>query len=184
MNKCIITVIGRDRPGILALISEALFEKNCNIENVSQMILQSEFAGIFIVSMQPDLTADALRQFLAAKLNAENLEVYVKKVASIADEPIHETASEFIITTKGPDRKGLVAAITRVIADYGANITSLKAVFKGKDDPANNIMIYAVDIDQRVDKQKMFHDVKEKGKRLGLDISIHHRNIFNVVNRI
>jgi len=51
MNKVILSILGHDRPGIIAAVSKILFEQNCNIENVSQTILQFEFAGIFIVSM-------------------------------------------------------------------------------------------------------------------------------------
>ena len=43
------------------------FEYNCNIENVSQTILKTEFAGSFIISMPPDLTQEELRQALRAR---------------------------------------------------------------------------------------------------------------------
>jgi len=43
-NKAIISVIGPDRPGILAAVSQLLVELDCNIENARQTILQGEFA--------------------------------------------------------------------------------------------------------------------------------------------
>ena len=45
MNKVVISVLGQDRPGIIARVSKALFLMNCNIENVSQTIIQAEFSG-------------------------------------------------------------------------------------------------------------------------------------------
>ena len=56
MNKVILSILGHDRPGIVAAVSKILFEQNCNIENVSQTTLQLEFAGIFIVSLPGDLS--------------------------------------------------------------------------------------------------------------------------------
>ncbi len=53
MNKFVLSVIGKDKPGILAKISTILFTHGCNIEDVSQTILQTEFASIFIV-LNPD----------------------------------------------------------------------------------------------------------------------------------
>jgi glycine cleavage system transcriptional repressor len=53
MNKAILSVLGQDRPGIVAAISKILFQQNCNIENVSQTSLQSEFAGIHAGSPFP-----------------------------------------------------------------------------------------------------------------------------------
>ena len=64
MEKVIISVLAQDRPGILAAISRKLFMKNCNIENVSQTSLQSEFAGIFIVSKPKTLSTEALQSYL------------------------------------------------------------------------------------------------------------------------
>ena len=90
----------------------------------------------------------------------------------------------FVITTKGPDRKGLVAAISKIIADYGVNITNLQAVFKGGDEPGDNIMIYEVDIPTAIDQQALMCDLREKAESMALDISIQHRNIFEAINRI
>ncbi|MCP4720592.1 MAG: ACT domain-containing protein, partial [Desulfobacteraceae bacterium] len=33
MNKHIITVLGKDRPGIISHITNILYEVNCNLEN-------------------------------------------------------------------------------------------------------------------------------------------------------
>jgi glycine cleavage system transcriptional repressor len=89
-----------------------------------------------------------------------------------------------VITTKGPDRKGLVAAITEIIARYGVNVTNLQAVFKGGDDPNSNIMIYEVDIPAGIDQQGLYTDLRAKATALSLQISIQHRNIFEAINRI
>jgi glycine cleavage system transcriptional repressor len=56
MKKMIISVLGKDRPGIIAAVTHILFEQDCNIENVSQTILQNEFSGIFIVGVPKALS--------------------------------------------------------------------------------------------------------------------------------
>ena len=58
-HKVVITVLGQDRPGIIARVSKVLFQQDCNLENVSQTILQSEFSGIFIASIPEQLAIDA-----------------------------------------------------------------------------------------------------------------------------
>ena len=90
----------------------------------------------------------------------------------------------FIITTKGPDRKGLVASITEIIARYGVNVTNLQAIFKGGDDPNSNIMIYEVDVPIDIDQRSLYRDLRQKAVELSLEISIQHRNIFEAINRI
>lgn len=184
MKKIIISVLGQDRPGIIAAVSKILSDQNCNIENVSQTILQSEFSGIFIVLIPEQLSADDLYDHLKEGLASLNLQVYVKYLEQKETDSSFTDAEPFIITTKGPDRKGLVAHIAQIIARHGVNVTNLQAVFKGGNDPDKNIMIYEVDIPEHTDQQTLCADLREKAGKLGLNISIQHRNIFEAINRV
>jgi len=184
MNKVILSVLGHDRPGIIAAAANILFKCNCNIENVSQTILKTEFAGSFIISMPPDLPQEELRQALNEGLAAMNMHIHIEAVLKQNQGLVSSKAEPFVITTKGPDRKGLVANISAIIARYGANVTNLQAVFKGGDDPGNNIMIYEVDIPVDIDRQDFYRALRAKAESLALSISIQHRNIFETINRI
>ena len=44
--KAIVTVIGKDKPGIIAKVSTRLAESNVNIEDISQTIMQGNFTMI------------------------------------------------------------------------------------------------------------------------------------------
>ena len=160
MNKVILSVLGYDRPGIVAAIANVLFDQNCNIENVSQTILQTEFAGLFIVTLPPNLPLDKLRIILNDKLARMEMQVHVKPLAD-----------------KAPGTSAIIAA-------YGVNITNLQAVFKGGNEPGNNIMIYEVDMPAEIDQNAFCRDLRDKASALALDISIQHRNIFESINRI
>ncbi len=184
MQKVIISVLGQDRPGIIAAIANILFENDGNIENVSQTSLQSEFAGIFIVAIPDILAQDDLAQRMAVALDGMDLQVHIKPVEArhVADTP--SAVESFIITTRGPDQKGLVARMTAIIARHNVNVTNCQAVFKGGDDPNSNIMIYEVDIPADTDQQTLFSELRQKGADLNLQVSIQHRDIFEALNRI
>ncbi|UCG07431.1 MAG: ACT domain-containing protein [Desulfobacterales bacterium] len=184
MNKVILSVLGHDRPGIVAAVARVLFEQHCNIENVSQTILQTEFAGSFIVNLPPALQLSKLRDLLEKELAQMEMHVHIKPLADQTAAFASKACEPFVITTKGPDRKGLVAGISAIIASYGVNITNLQAVFKGGDEHGNNIMIYEVDIPTDIDQNAFYRDLREKAAALALDISIQHRNIFESINRI
>lgn len=184
MSRVILSVLGQDRPGILAAVSGVLFQKNGNIENVSQTTLQTQFAGIFIASIPPQVGIDDLTDCLEQALSPLGMNVHVDKLPD-ADEVQPVTASApFVITTNGPDRKGLVAEITAIIARHNVNITNLQAIFKGGDNPGDNIMIYEVDVPTDIDRQALYAELRERSAALELDISIQHRNIFMAINRI
>jgi glycine cleavage system transcriptional repressor len=184
MKKVIISVVGRDRPGIIAAVARFLFDRDCNVENVSQTILQDQFSGIFIAAIPSGETADELEVSLADALAHMGLFGHVRDLSTVETGPVFADAEPFVISTKGPDRKGLVARITEVIAGYGVNVTNLQAVFHGGDDPDRNIMIYEVDIPPDVDRQSLQRDLRKTAAKLELDLSIQHRNVFEAMNRI
>lgn len=49
--KCILTVIGKDKPGIIAKVSALLAEDEVNIEDISQTIMQDTFTMIMLVNL-------------------------------------------------------------------------------------------------------------------------------------
>jgi glycine cleavage system transcriptional repressor len=184
MKKMIISVLGQDRPGIIAAVTRILFEQNCNIENVSQTILQNEFSGIFIVGVPKNMSDDDLHHHLNSGLTPLGLHVYEKPLSPAASDKPPVDSEPFVVTTKGPDRKGLVAAITAILAAHRVNVTNLQAVFKGGNDPNANIMIYEVDIPADADHQLLRKELREKASQLSLNISIQHKRIFEAINRV
>ena len=184
MKKIILTVIGPDKPGIIASVSDILFKHGCNIENISQTILQSEFAGICVVSIPETLTIDVLQKAMSDALDPLNLHVHISHLGEESSSSANIGTEPFIISTCGPDQKGLVAHVSKIIADFGVNISYLKAVFEGGSNPDRNIMIFEVDIPLNVDLTAFSNALKQKAGTLNLDLTVQHKNIFDAVNRI
>ncbi len=84
----------------------------------------------------------------------------------------------------GPDRPGLVACITGLLVQFGINISNLKAVFRGGDNPLENTMIYEVDIPVAADQNSFREALYERGRELHLEVSLQHREIFEAIHRI
>jgi glycine cleavage system transcriptional repressor len=183
MRKIIISVLGHDRPGIIAAVSDVLFRTGCNIEDVSQTILQTEFAGVFIASVPESLASDELLEKLREKLDWLGLSVLLREMQSFGvwNAPQSEP---FVITTFGPDRPGLVAGIAELLARFDVNISNLKAVFRGGDDPNSNIMIYEVDIPAAVDQGVFREELFARGRELDLEINLQHRDVFEAIHRV
>lgn len=49
--RAIVSVIGKDKPGIIAAVSTALFELGINIEDISQTVMQEYFTMIMLVDI-------------------------------------------------------------------------------------------------------------------------------------
>lgn len=53
--RAVISVVGKDRPGILAFVATQCAERNINIVDVTQKVLQDLFTMIMIVDLPEDL---------------------------------------------------------------------------------------------------------------------------------
>ena len=102
----------------------------------------------------------------------------------LEDLPASKPAEPFVVTTMSADRLGLVAGIAEVMANFGANITNLKAVFRGGDDPRRNVMIYEVDVPVEIDHQAFRYALRKRADDLELDLSLQHRDIFEEIHRL
>ena len=77
--KAILTVIGKDKPGIIAKVSALLAEENVNIEDISQTVIQSNFTMIMVVDISKSKTPlDGLVQKFNTVGKEMGVEIYVK----------------------------------------------------------------------------------------------------------
>lgn len=183
MSKTVVFVIGPDRPGIIAAVAQTLFEQGCNLEDVSQTSLQTQFVGIFVASTGGAADDATLGRALRERLDPLDLFVHLRPVASV-EERSQPPCEPYVITTVGPDRPGLVAGITNLLARYGANITNLKAVSRADRERQEYVTFYEADIPVGTDRQAFRSALQARARSLGLDINIQHREIFEQVHRI
>lgn len=183
VSKIVVFVLGPDRPGIIAAVSLTLFEQGCNLEDVSQTALQTEFVGIFIASMPGRIPEENLRAALSGRLSPLGLFVHLRPLDEAGGfQP--PPSEPFVITTHGPDRPGLVAGITEILAQHGVNITNMKAVPRGERMHQEYVMFYEVDIPAAVDQRAFRAVLQARSRELGLEVNIQHREIFAQIHRI
>ncbi len=184
MDKAVVSILGTDRPGIMAAVTGVLTHRRCNVEDVSQTILQGQFVGILIVSVPEDVSPLLLQEELGRSLDALGLHVLVKPLDPTDPGPPAVESEPFVVVTVGPDRLGLVAGITGVMARFDVNITSLKAAFRGGDDPHRNTMIYEVDVPLSLERRAFLEALRVQARDLDLELTVQHRDIFEAINRI
>jgi glycine cleavage system transcriptional repressor len=186
MTTTAVSVFGPDRPGIIAAVTQVLFEQGCNLEDVSQTSLQGQFVGIFLAPAPARASAEALGGALRERLDPLGLSVQLRAVAPAAPGPASpgRATEPFVITTVGPDRPGLVAGITGLLARYGANITNLKAIARGALARPEYVTFYEADLPADLDRQEFRAALRERARELGLEVNLQHREIFEQVHRI
>lgn len=182
MSKIAVFVIGPDRPGIIAAAAQVLFEQGCNLEDVSQTSLQGQFVGIFVAS-PPSGGPEALPRALRGRLQPLGLFVHLGAVGGAGGQA-PARGEPFVITTVGPDRPGLIAGIAGLLAQFGANITNLKAITRGAGARQEYVTFYEVDVPAEADRQAFRAGLLARAAELGLDVNLQHREIFEQIHRV
>ena len=127
MTTLAVTVLGHDRPGIIAETTAALADLGLNLEDSTMTLLRGHFAFMLICS--GTATRDDVAAALAPLTRDGSLDVSVRQVQP---EPDHApTGSEYQLVVHGGDRPGIVSALTRVIAEVGGNVTDLTTRLSG-----------------------------------------------------
>jgi ACT domain-containing protein len=56
LMKCVISVLGKDRSGVVAAVSKALAENGANIDDINQTILNNQiFSMTMLVTLDPEV---------------------------------------------------------------------------------------------------------------------------------
>jgi len=123
-----LTLVGRDRPGIVAKVSEALFQGDYSIGEATMARLGGNFTMMLMVrgGDQKDLEKrihDAV---------AEMCLLY--HIDAIEGELHHHVDPDVRISIYGADRAGIVAEATGMLAEAGLNILSLETDVGGTED--------------------------------------------------
>ncbi|GAA3710728.1 amino acid-binding protein [Microlunatus aurantiacus] len=127
MTYLAITVVGHDRPGIIAQAADALADSGMNLEDSSMTLLRGHFAMTLICAGGASV-ADVERAL--APLADGSLTVDVREL-SAGGEPRSSGGGTHLVTVHGADRLGIVARLASVVAAAGGNITDLTTRLAG-----------------------------------------------------
>jgi len=121
-----LTLTGTDRPGIVARVTQALFEQGMNLGEASMLRLGGNFTIMMMVSGEQE--ADAVEAALQPVAKELGLSLHVDPM----DGGLHRhVVPNLMVRVSGADRAGIVARVTGVLAENGFNILDLESDVAG-----------------------------------------------------
>ena len=170
----LLTVIGKDRPGIIAAVSRVLFESGCNIEDTTMTILEGQFAMILIAALPQPQTEKKLRQEFTRYKKNWGLNYFQKTLSQdlVRGEKHPAGTQTFIVSVIGKDRTGIVHETSRILAEARLNITDLNSKVLGKGEKTVFAMILEVDIPKGFKLKRLEPRWRQLRNRLGVDVHI------------
>ena len=144
MGHFALTVVGRDRPGIVSQVTEILYRLGCNIADSSCSILGGQFAMILILS-HPDYASREDFGSAFDPLEDANLSVLLRTLKPGGEVRPDLEGEVCMISVYGADKPGIVYRVARALGDHAINITDLNTKLIGSEkQPIYVMMIEAI----------------------------------------
>jgi glycine cleavage system transcriptional repressor len=141
MRHYALSAVGRDRPGIVARVSEVLLGHGVNVEDSQMTILRGHFTMMLVVAAPDDVDAETLRSDLGEAGRELGLEALL--LSEVEDlDPSAEPVPSLMVTVYGADHPGILHAVTEAMASRGADITDLNTrLLTGDGEPVYALMM-------------------------------------------
>lgn len=175
MTHFAVTAIGADRPGIVASLTEALLDLGGNLEDVASTILRGHFSMMLVVNAPDGVDAKALEQGLGQAAWPLRVSVTVREVESGGTQ--RPRATHYLVVY-GSDKPGIVAKLSRLLSDRGANINDLSCRLVGTDEKPVYAMIAEVAIPE--DDEEITREVEAIAGELSVDVTLRPIEVENL----
>ena len=162
MKHLVITVIGQDRPGLVEVLSDTIYQNNGNWLASSLSKLAGQFAGILqveVASQYVPVLSQALSQIDGLRIHL--VEEESSTAPAIALHPL---------TVTGNDRPGIVKQVTTQLNRLGININKLKT--ETQSAPNWGYPIFTARFQLELPPGLQLGDIRDALERLADDLTV------------
>jgi glycine cleavage system transcriptional repressor len=130
-----LTVVGADRPGIVARLTDALYRGGCNLGEAEMARLGGNFAVMLMVE---GADAATLGRLLRPVTEGLGLRLHIDPIEGAL---YSQQEPNVQVTVYGADRPGIVAQVTGALSSAGFNILDLDSDVGGTRERPMYVMI-------------------------------------------
>lgn len=182
-NLYIISVLGKDRPGIVAGITRELANANANIIDIDQSVLRGLFTMFMIVDVK-----DSKIWFgeIQSRLLKKARELKVR----INIEPYEEYGIGFkkkkgkrlvLVTLLGKDKPGIVNKFSELFYNLGSNIERVRMIARGEI----IVLEFMVNVDVKKIKKEVFREkLQSEAEKIDVNIIFQPKDVFHRAKKL
>ncbi|MDW8095519.1 MAG: ACT domain-containing protein [Aquificaceae bacterium] len=164
MKFFILSVFGKDRPGIVAGVSKVLYQLGLNIEDSSMTRLNGEFTIMLIVGSEKDISYEKILQELEPVVKEFDLFVVCRELEGVS---YPKAKAVYTVVVFGSDKPGIVYSVTSKLASLGLNISDLRTEKRG----SLYVMVIQAEGEEGME-DTLKRELEEVRERLGVDVSV------------
>ena len=172
-KKFLLTAFSKDRPGIVADISQVIYENECNLEDSAMTNLAGEFAILLLFSSLSGENEVALQEKLSGECRRlerdKGITAFIRPVS--AEKPKFKTDIHTkTIHVEGLDQAGIVYQVSRFLADNHINISTLNSEVRLS--PESGAAIYSMTLLVEISKELSLQTVEDGLNRIGNQLNV------------
>ncbi len=165
-----LTVIGRDKVGIVASVAEVLYEKGISIEDSVSTLLGDQFTMTLIVSSEKNYGVLEIKKAFAKARRDLELSVSLRRIEK-EEAKTREPENLYSVSVYGEDRVGIVYFVSKAFAENSINILDLRTRLTKSETPMY-VMIMEVDLPQDMSENELKKILDDACKKINVDYSV------------
>ena len=180
-KKFVISVMSKDRPGIIADITGAILDLRGDLADLNQSVLGGYFTMILIAEFDDTVTAeDVFAGF--SHINSETrIEANIKEMdVDLAIEKDKLPRETFVVTAQAINRKGLVKVMGDFFYSHNINVLDLVTTREKQ----RYTMIFQVDLSEIDSMKTLRNEIEELASKENLDLVLQHNDIFKATHEV
>lgn len=169
MIELVLTIIGRDRAGVVASLADVVRFHDGNWKRSELAEIAGTFAGVVVIEVGDDQVDELLTNLLV--LRDQGLHVTAQQVEEPTDAP---DADEVRLRLTGDDRPGVVHEISTAISEAGISISRLGTVtdLPGEDGGRRFEITAQLTVPVGADLDAVLDAIGEVGIRLDIAMTV------------
>lgn len=180
-KQMIISVMSKDRPGIVAEVTGAIYSLNGDLADINQSVVCDHFTMIVSANFDSTVTREEVMAELFLINTHDKFEIAIKEFDSTMDLSQPEFPAEtYIMTVQSPNKSGLVHGISQFCLSHGINIIDLSTTLRND----MYTMVLQLDLSQSTGIDTIEKDLVRYNRDSGLRILLQHNDIFQITNEI
>jgi glycine cleavage system transcriptional repressor len=171
----ILTVVGKDRPGIVADVTEILYKWGCNLEDSSMSLLGRHFALLVLLSGEGEGLNERLQSECQRLTSKKNLIAFCSPLHEMETPmPVRRPEPDYEIRLVGRDRAGIVYNTSKMLASQGINIVDLRTHLSPAPKGDENVftMIMGVTVPESIHRRQLREMLEDLSEELDVEISL------------
>ncbi len=180
-KQLVISVMSKDRPGIIADITSVIFELGGDLADLNQSVLGGYFSMILIAEFDDNVTPEDLLAGFSHIETKTKIDANIKEMKeSLETEKGKLPLETYVVTAQGKNRKGLVKTMGDFFYQRNINVLDLVTTREKK----MYTMIFQVDLSVISSMEILRKDLQSLAVFENMDLVLQHNDIFTATNEI